>query len=199
MTDQELDVRMLRKPDKHPAIFRTYDGLDVDESFVLVNNHDPKHLRDEFEIEHPGSYSWDYVDTGPKEWRVRIGKHASTPLPRVLCDTATTDGDEVGITGAVWKLDLRERDLDANIIHLPAGAMIEAHSGPELDVLIHVLHGSGKLATELGTIVLAPGVLVWLPRRSRREFTAGDTGLRYLTAHQRRQALALNTITSRTA
>ena len=33
--------------------------------------------------------------------------------------------------------------------------------------------------------------LVWLPRRSLREFTAGPDGLTYLTVHQRRQALTL--------
>ncbi len=59
MPDQELDVRPLRKPDKHPAIFQAYDALAVGESFVLVNNHDPKHLREELDTDHPGSYRWD--------------------------------------------------------------------------------------------------------------------------------------------
>ena len=57
---EELDVRQLRKPDKHPTIFTAYAALAVGESFVLVNNHDPKHLRAEFDIDHPGSYDWDY-------------------------------------------------------------------------------------------------------------------------------------------
>ena len=43
----ELDVRQVRKPDKHPAIFARFDALAVGESFVLVNNHYPWHLRDE--------------------------------------------------------------------------------------------------------------------------------------------------------
>jgi uncharacterized protein (DUF2249 family) len=47
MADNELDVRQLRKPDKHPTIFATYAALAVGESFVLVNNHDPKHLHEE--------------------------------------------------------------------------------------------------------------------------------------------------------
>ncbi len=45
MADNELDVRQLRKPDKHPTIFATYAALAVGESFVLVNNHDPKQQR----------------------------------------------------------------------------------------------------------------------------------------------------------
>lgn len=200
MSDDELDVRPLRKPDKHPTIFRRYDDLAAGESFVLVNNHDPKHLRDEFEAEHPGSYSWEYVGKGPKEWRVRIGKLTSTPLPRVLCDAATVGGDgESDVTGAAWKLQIRERDLDSNIIHLPADEAIDAHAGPDLDVLIHVLRGSGELETELGPVELTPGSLVWLPRRSHRAFTAGPEGLRYLTVHQRRQGLALDPVAGRTA
>jgi quercetin dioxygenase-like cupin family protein len=91
----------------------------------------------------------------------------------------------------VWKLQFRERDLDSNLIALPPGGTIEAHDGPDLDVLIHVLAGSGELTTERGVLDLQPGALLWLPRRSRRRFTAGPEGLRYLTIHQRRQALAL--------
>jgi hypothetical protein len=43
MADNELDVRQLRKSYKHPAIFATYADLPLLGSFVLVNNHDPKH------------------------------------------------------------------------------------------------------------------------------------------------------------
>ena len=78
----ELDVRSLRKPDKHPAIFAAYAALDVGESFVLVNNHNPLHLRDEFEVEHPDGHSWEYIDEGRDVWRIRIGKVAETPPGR---------------------------------------------------------------------------------------------------------------------
>jgi Uncharacterized conserved protein (DUF2249) len=54
MADNEHDVRRLRKPDKHPTIFAAYAALTVGESFVLVNNHDPEHLRAEFDADHPG-------------------------------------------------------------------------------------------------------------------------------------------------
>lgn len=46
MASQELDVRGLRKPDKHPAIFQAYSALEVEGSVDLVNDHDPKHLRE---------------------------------------------------------------------------------------------------------------------------------------------------------
>lgn len=193
MTTDLLDVRPLRKPDKHPTIFSVYDGLGCGESFVLVNNHDPVHLHDEFEIEHAGSYGWEYLERGQREWRIQITKLAAGPLPRLLCNTATATAAETdpGQSGATWKLQMRRRDLDSNIIRLPAGGTIEAHTGPELDVLIHVLAGSGELTTELHTIALEAGALLWLPRRSRRRFTAGPDGLSYLTVHRRREALTL--------
>jgi uncharacterized protein (DUF2249 family)/quercetin dioxygenase-like cupin family protein len=189
----ELDVRGMRKPDKHPAIFARYAELPVGAAFVLVNDHDPKHLHEEFEADHAGSYDWEYLNREPRDWRIKITKLASTPLPRVLVDTGTVSGDTTSAaTGATWKLQARERDLDSNIIALAPGQRIDAHSGPDLDVLIHILAGSGRLTTELSTIDLEPGALVWLPRRSHRQFTAGPDGLRYLTVHQRRQALVLS-------
>lgn len=192
----ELDVRPLRKPDKHPAIFAAYDTLECRESFVLVNNHNPVHLHEEFETEHPGSYGWDYLESGPRVWRIQIRKLTSTPLPRQLCDTSVLTSSDADATGAVWKLKMRERDLDCNIIRLPPEGTIDPHTGPDLDVLIHVLTGTGQLCMELGTLPLKAGVLLWLPRRSRRQFTAGPGGLSYLTVHQRRQALTLTTPTT---
>ncbi len=193
MTEHELDVRPLRKPDKHPAIFAEYRELGVGGSFVLVNNHDPKHLRDEFDTDHPGSYGWEYLQTGPDRWRIRISKITTTPLPRVLVNTVDlVEHAEADATGAVWKLQMRERDLDSNIVALPPEAVIGAHTGPDLDVLIHVLAGSGCLTTERGEVDLREGAVVWLPRRSRRQFTAGPQGLRYFTVHQRRESLVLN-------
>jgi uncharacterized protein (DUF2249 family) len=193
MGDHELDVRPLRKPDKHPAVFQAYAAVPVGESLVLVNDHDPRHLRDEFEIEHPGSYTWDYLAKDRGDWRIRITKLASTPLPRALADTTALASTAADATGVAWKLRMRERDLDSNIIALAPGATIDAHAGPDVDVLIHVLAGDGQLATELDAIALRAGSLIWLPRRSRRQFTAGPGGLRYLTVHQRRQALTLTT------
>lgn len=197
----ELDVRWLRKPEKHPAIFAAYAALPVGGAFVLINDHDPQHLRDEFEADHARSYRWEYLNREMRDWRIRITKLASTPLPRVLIDTATitAESSSPDLTGAAWKLQARERDLDSNIIVLPPSQSIDAHAGPDLDVLIHVLAGSGLLTTELDTLDLTPGMLIWLPRRSRRQFTAGADGLRYLTVHQRRQALAIDTSRAREA
>ena len=188
-----LDVRGMRKPDKHPAIFAAYDALAVDEDFVLINDHDPKHLREEFDRDYGPVYGWEYQNREVRDWRIRITKRASTALPRVLADTSAIAADTTDTGGAVFSLQMRERDLDSNVIALVPGGAIAEHWGPDVDVLIHVLAGSGRLETETGAIDLAPGTLLWLPKRSRRAFQAGAEGLRYLTVHRKREPLVLHT------
>ena len=49
----ELDVRQIPKSQRHPMIFARFDALAAGESFVLVNSHDPIHLREEFARDRP--------------------------------------------------------------------------------------------------------------------------------------------------
>lgn len=117
----------------------------------------------------------------------------------MLINSAELDpqqSDEDG-RGVLWKLTMRERDLDSNIVSLAPGGGIEAYTGPDLDVMIHVIAGAGHLTSESGVVDLRPGSVLWLPRRSRRQFDAGPSGLRYLTVHQCRQALVLDTSRAR--
>lgn len=187
-----LDVRQMRKPDKHSAIFDLYHALAVGESFVLLDDHDPIHLREELETDHPGSYEWEYLSREAGAWHIKITKRASTPLPRVLVNIRELPED-TATAGAIWSIAPRERDLDSNIISLPPDDTIETHAGPSLDVLIHVLAGDGVLISELGEQPLSAGDLVFLPRQSHRGFRAGSSGLRYLTVHRKRAALVLTT------
>ncbi|MGW5686669.1 DUF2249 domain-containing protein [Nonomuraea sp. NPDC003754] len=43
-------------------------------AFVLVNDHDPKPLYYQFAAEHPGAFTWEYLEAGPEVWKVRIGR-----------------------------------------------------------------------------------------------------------------------------
>lgn len=74
--DAILDVRELAPARRHETIFSTYDALRPSAGFVLVNDHDPKPLRYQFEAEHAGEFTWDYLEAGPKVWRVRIARAA---------------------------------------------------------------------------------------------------------------------------
>lgn len=79
--DPEVDVRDLAPAQRHESIFAEYHALAPGAGFVLVNDHDPKPLRYQFEAEHPAQFTWDYVETGPQVWRVRIGRTAEVPVP----------------------------------------------------------------------------------------------------------------------
>ncbi|MFJ6070865.1 DUF2249 domain-containing protein [Streptomyces sp. NPDC093065] len=67
-----VDVREILHGRRHPRIFTRFARLAEGESFVLVNNHAPKPLRREFEAAHPGAFAWEYVESGPEQWQVRI-------------------------------------------------------------------------------------------------------------------------------
>jgi uncharacterized protein (DUF2249 family) len=58
---------------KHKVIFETFDGLKSGESMLLINDHDPKPLRFQFEDVRKGIYTWEYLEQGPM-FRVRIGR-----------------------------------------------------------------------------------------------------------------------------
>jgi uncharacterized protein (DUF2249 family) len=76
----DLDVRDVPKSQRHSLIFDRFNALPVGESFVLVNTHDPKHLRQEFDRDHPRTYDWDYLETGGESgrlWRVRITRRTA--------------------------------------------------------------------------------------------------------------------------
>ncbi|GAA6762464.1 MULTISPECIES: DUF2249 domain-containing protein [Thermus] len=68
----ELDVRPIPPRERHPRIFGVFDSLEPGESFVLVNDHDPRPLYYQFQAERPGAFAWEYLEAGPEVWRVRI-------------------------------------------------------------------------------------------------------------------------------
>lgn len=69
-----LDVSQILPPQRHPLIFNTFEALQPGETFILVNDHDPKPLYYQFKFEREGQFTWDYLEQGPVVWRVQIGK-----------------------------------------------------------------------------------------------------------------------------
>jgi uncharacterized protein (DUF2249 family) len=77
MTEENrLDVRPLPPAQRHALIFQRFAALAPGESFVLVNDHDPKPLYYQFKFEHENQFSWEYLEQGPEVWRVTIGRTA---------------------------------------------------------------------------------------------------------------------------
>ncbi len=72
--DRPLDVRDVTPRERHTLIFDAFTSLDPGRAFVLINDHDPRPLYYQFEAEHTGKYTWNYLERGPDVWRVRIGR-----------------------------------------------------------------------------------------------------------------------------
>ncbi|HET8572290.1 MAG TPA: iron-sulfur cluster repair di-iron protein [Edaphocola sp.] len=73
-TEIFLDVTQLAPREKHPAIFRYFDGLNEGESFILHNDHDPKPLYYQLLGERGAIFDWDYLAQGPEVYEIRIAK-----------------------------------------------------------------------------------------------------------------------------
>lgn len=74
--DSELDVRSLHPAQRHSAILAQYRTLPPGSALMVINDHDPKPLKHQFEADHHGEFTWDYLESGPRTWRVRIGRLA---------------------------------------------------------------------------------------------------------------------------
>ncbi|WP_249870001.1 DUF2249 domain-containing protein [Oceanobacillus saliphilus] len=59
---------------RHPRILEAFDRLKTGEYMHLSNDHDPKPLQYQFMIEREGLFTWEYLENGPEQWRVAIGK-----------------------------------------------------------------------------------------------------------------------------
>lgn len=91
--DPALDVRDLAPARRHETIFSAYRDLAPGAGFILVNDHDPKPLRYQFEAEHAGQFTWQYLESGPEVWRVRIGRPAASARGEAGTGIADTPDD----------------------------------------------------------------------------------------------------------
>lgn len=70
---KELDVRTLpHGAGRHEAIFARLDALAAGAQLVIVNDHDPKPLHYQLDAAWPGTFDWDYLQSGPEVWRVGV-------------------------------------------------------------------------------------------------------------------------------
>ena len=69
-----LDVRTIEPKYRHQTIFSKFDELETGDSIILVNDHDPKPLHYQFNVERADGFSWQYLMSGPNEWKVEIKK-----------------------------------------------------------------------------------------------------------------------------
>ncbi|MDO8542834.1 MAG: DUF2249 domain-containing protein [Opitutaceae bacterium] len=135
-----FDVRPIPGRVKHTQIFQRWFDLPVGQHFILLNDHDPVPLYYQFAAEFPGTFTWEYLERGPEEFRVKITKlqpvtgAAPTP-PACLAPSAAV---APAAPSGVHEIDVRGleppeplvRILDA-LESLPAGATLRAHTDRE--------------------------------------------------------------------
>ena len=73
---EELDLREIPRPQRHPLIFQKFDALAVGDSLRLLNDHDPIPLNRQIDNIRPGQASWEYIQRGPEIFRIRIQRIA---------------------------------------------------------------------------------------------------------------------------
>ena len=121
----ELDVRQIPKSQRHPMIFARFDALAAGESFVLVNSHDPIHLREEFARDRPGAYDWRYLEGSQADDCGGSGSSVSPSRPGPTCCEADASVDvcrrnTLCALSTEWS---RAMGLEAPIVNAPMGGV----------------------------------------------------------------------------
>ncbi|MDD4976057.1 MAG: DUF2249 domain-containing protein [Bacteriovorax sp.] len=74
MNDMIIDAQKIPGPVRHATIFQTFAELQIGSSLVIINNHDPRPLLNQFTEQMPGQFTQEYLAQGPIEWKVKITK-----------------------------------------------------------------------------------------------------------------------------
>ena len=72
-----IHVQQIPPRERHAQIFASFDALAVGHALQIVNDHDPRPLRFQFDDRTPGQFDWSYVESGPETWRVNIKRTAT--------------------------------------------------------------------------------------------------------------------------
>jgi uncharacterized protein (DUF2249 family) len=167
--EQILDVRDEIPRRRHELIFRAFTGLAPGDTYVLVNDHDPKPLRYQFEAENAGEFTWQDLEEGPEVWRVRIGRKATAGRSASAWpdwrDAANYSADGPGI-----RVLSESSDLKVVLVTLGTGQALPAHPGPA--ACFHILDGTGSILVDDDEITVSAGSTVIAPPGSRRSVRA---------------------------
>lgn len=69
---KELDLRLVPPFERHAKIFQVWGSLKSGQTMRIINDHDPKPLRYQFEAEENSKFEWQYEQEGPVDWKVKI-------------------------------------------------------------------------------------------------------------------------------
>jgi len=92
-------------------------------------------------------------------------------------------------SGVCWTL-AAPSDLNVNVVRLEAGDEVGEHVNDDVDVVLVVLAGAGRLVVDGQVVALGPGAVVHIPRGASRRLQAASL-LGYLSVHRRRAGIAV--------
>lgn len=167
-----LDARLLPAGRKHTFILAAFEALQPGQALLLVNDHDPRPLRMQFRDRYgPDAFEWRYVEQGPTEWRVSIGRPAAGPvgLPsggvRIVDLEAALDHPSMGPilsrSGRTARTVVRNGPLRATVVAIAPGGEIPEHTaaGP---ITVQPLQGRVNLSVGADEYALEPGEVLTL-------------------------------------
>lgn len=203
-----IDVRSIPKPQRHPIIFDAMEPLQIGESIVVKNDHNPLPLRGQVEAIYGEQFSWNYLEEGPEVFRLQFTRRAPSPanwqrpeskkgnLPLVQTAAPMPSPTRVDLletlrnvshSGPQWAHE--SEDLDATFLSWRAGESIAAHVNAEVDVVWIGVAGEGIATINGEEHALRAGVTFLIPKGCERAVEAGAEGLSYLSVHRRRRGL----------
>lgn len=91
----ELDVRTVPPAQRHPRIFQAFDALTSGEALVLISDHYPAHLLQQFQAEREGRFEWNVLERGPERFRTEIVRREAEG-PRGVFEYLESDHRRLG-------------------------------------------------------------------------------------------------------
>lgn len=70
----EMDIRPFPPAERHEMFYKAFADIKVGEAFEFINDHDPKPLYYQMEAESKEPFRWEYIESGPDAWKVRVVK-----------------------------------------------------------------------------------------------------------------------------
>lgn len=132
----------------------------------------------------------------PACWVARVCERCGAVVESGHSCASVVRLDELAVApgpgGAVWSLE-GVRQLDVNLVILGAAEGIGEHHNDEVDVIVVVLSGAGRVSVDRTTDQVGAHDLVLVPARTTRAIRAGDEGMRYLSIHRARGGPAIQT------
>jgi quercetin dioxygenase-like cupin family protein len=92
--------------------------------------------------------------------------------------------------GVHWSL-ADPGDLNVNLVRLGPGRTMAEHTNYELDVVLVVLAGTGRLIVDDVDRHVAAAAVAQIPKGTTRAIHADADGIAYLTVHRRRDPLGI--------